>query len=488
MKVELAGYNVDAEIISELVKKSGWKKDNVTPETLSSSYARISRDPRDISKIRESARCETDKARRSNRRIIFGMGHSSVAEHAVFNMDIVNISRIAVEKIQDFRLASFTEKSQRYIKLKNDFVIPSEISGSGFDDEFKCIVKLQYHTYDFLRGMIKNMMLKEAGKNINKKREAFIEGRAREDARYVVSLATHSQFGMTVNARSLEQMICHFAADKLSEVRELGKKLYDVVKNRTPSLIKYVEPSPYILETNENLKSVSEAMCGYDLLEDKNDEAVKLIDFTEDADEKVCAAMLFDVSDMNMKCCVEKVKRMDDEEKFEIFSSVFKNREMWDKMTRHFELPVFTFELILSATNYAQMKRHRISTQIKKSYNPELGVTLPESIKKAGGEHKFKEVIEKTEEFYGKLMKTFPHVAPYILTNSHRRRILLTLNLRELYHLSSLREDEHAQWDISNTALQMRKLVQEKAPLSSIMMCGKSSFYERKKEILSSNS
>ncbi|MFO7735629.1 MAG: FAD-dependent thymidylate synthase [bacterium] len=488
MKVELAGYNFDAEIIRELVEKSGWNQDNITPETLSSSYARISRDPRDISKIRESARCKTDKARRSNRRIIFGMGHSSVAEHAVFNIDIMNISRIAVEKIQDFRFASFTEKSQRYIKLNNDFVIPSEISGSGFYDEFRSVIELQNNVYNSLCSMIKDMMLKEAGKNIHKEKKAFIEGRAREDSRYVLSLATHSQFGMTVNARSLEQMICYFAADRLSEVRELGKKLYDVVKSRAPSLIKYVEPSPYILEAHENLKSEAETICDSNIAGKESEKTVKLIDFTENADEKVCAALLFEVSGLNMECCMEKAFRMDDNEKFQLLASVFEHREMWDKMTRHFELPVFTFELILSATNYAQMKRHRISTQIKKSYNPELGVTLPESIKKAGGEHKFKEVIEKTEEFYGKLMKIFPHVASYVLTNAHRRRILLTLNLRELYHLSSLREDEHAQWDIRNTALQMRKLVQEKAPLSAIMMCGKSSFYERKKDILSSNS
>ncbi len=110
MKVLLSGYNFDADIINELKKKAGWEKDNVTPETLSAAYARISRDPRDIEELRKEAREEVDKSRKSNEAIIFGLGHSSVAEHAYFNFDIIGLSRLAVEQVQKFRMASFTEK------------------------------------------------------------------------------------------------------------------------------------------------------------------------------------------------------------------------------------------------------------------------------------------------------------------------------------------------------------------------------------------
>ena len=58
--------------------------DHFTPETLSAAYARISRNPAPIPELRDKARKEVDKARRSNQAIIFGLGHSSVAEHAVF--------------------------------------------------------------------------------------------------------------------------------------------------------------------------------------------------------------------------------------------------------------------------------------------------------------------------------------------------------------------------------------------------------------------
>ena len=76
------------------------KADNLTPETLSAAYARTSRDPRPINLLREESRFWISKARRSNRRIVFGMGHASIAEHAVFNIDIIGVSRLIAEYIQ----------------------------------------------------------------------------------------------------------------------------------------------------------------------------------------------------------------------------------------------------------------------------------------------------------------------------------------------------------------------------------------------------
>src|SRR5512136_943832 len=126
MKIVLAGYNVDSAVLDELRRNSPPRED-VTPETLSASYARISRDPRPADELRRAARAEVDKARRSNQTIIFKMGHHSVAEHAVFNLDVMGVSRLAIEEIEKFRLGSYTEKSQRYITLGSDFVVPEEI-------------------------------------------------------------------------------------------------------------------------------------------------------------------------------------------------------------------------------------------------------------------------------------------------------------------------------------------------------------------------
>ena len=146
MKIILAGYNLDYETIREFQELHP-EVQNLTPETISAAYARISRSPKPVDELREIARQEVEKARQSNRNIVFDMGHSSIAEHAVFNIDVIGVSRILVEEIEKFRLCSYTEKSQRYVLLKDDFVIPAEIRKAGLEDAFIGIVREQNRFY-----------------------------------------------------------------------------------------------------------------------------------------------------------------------------------------------------------------------------------------------------------------------------------------------------------------------------------------------------
>ncbi|MGE5855939.1 MAG: FAD-dependent thymidylate synthase, partial [Syntrophaceae bacterium] len=146
MKIILAGFNLDYETIQE-ARAVNPRAEQFTPETLSAAYARISRNPAPVNELRAAARREVEKARRSNQAIVFDMGHSSIAEHAVFNIDVLGVSRLLVEEIEKFRLCSYTEKSQRYVLLQDDFVIPREIRDAGLADRFTRTVKAQNEFY-----------------------------------------------------------------------------------------------------------------------------------------------------------------------------------------------------------------------------------------------------------------------------------------------------------------------------------------------------
>ena len=69
-----------------------------------------------------------------------------------------------------------------------------------------------------------------------------------------------------------------------------------------------------------------------------------------------------------------------------------------------------------------------------------------------------------------------PLGAPYILTNAHRRRALIRVNARELYHISRLREDSHAQWDINNISRAMSEAAKKVMPLSFALIGGKDKY------------
>jgi flavin-dependent thymidylate synthase len=486
MKVVLAGYNIDADIITELKEKTGWKDDNLTPETLSAAYARISRDPSDIGEIRKKARKETDKARKSNETIIFGLGHASVAEHAVFNFDITGISRLAVEEIQKYRLASFTEKSQRYIKLNGDCVVPPEIVGTHLENEFRELIEFQNSVYFKLYEVLKGHLFEKFSDKISTKSgKTIVEGWAKEDARYAVSLATHSQFGMTANARTLEHMLRRFRSSKLAEIRELAQKIYKAVNPLSPSIIKYTEPSIYDTHRDVLVKDTIEKFRDKIVVDSWDQVPVKLRNITKKPDTMLCAAILYNYNCGDMESCFKSASSFTKKMKKELIKSTLKNRECWDRVERSFEMVDFEYELVVSASNYAQLKRHRMSTQIVQDYDISLHYTVPPAIVETGMTPFFSEAMKRSEYMYDTLKRVYPSAKNYALTNGHRRRVLLKLNARELYHLVSLRDDEHAQWDIRETASDMKNLAEKQAPLTTMMLSGKSDFVSCRDKIFS---
>ncbi len=479
MKIILAGYNIDYDLICELKEKSAFKQD-LTPETISAAYARISRSPKQVDELRQIARAEVDKSRKSNNNIVFEMGHSSVAEHAVFNIDVIGVSRLLVEEIEKFRLCSFTEKSQRYVLFNNDFVIPEEIKQAGMTDLYVATVKMQndYYSqlYEQLRPYVfaQNKKLAENPANLS-----MLEGWAKEDARYAIALATETQLGMTINARSLELMLRRLAALPLAEAQEYSRNLYAATKDIAPSLIRYTQATDYDRLTRQNLQKQAERLAQkYSPLPETSDNSpdVKLVFATPDADLQVVASLLFSSSSLHYDKCWTQAKHMSMRDKKILFKSVFANMKLYDAVLRELESVDLQFELIVSASCFAQLKRHRMATIISQDYDPLLGVTIPAAVRKVGGLKNFTKVIKKTNEAYGKIQQKQPLAAAYVLTNAHRKRVLMKINARELYHLARLRADAHAQWDIRELSEKMLREARKVMPQTLMMACGKDSF------------
>ncbi len=483
MKVHLAGYNVDTEVLRELKDTAGDRSD-ITPEVISAAYARISRDPRPIEEIRREARMEVEKARKSNSAIIFRMGHHSVAEHAVFNLDIVGVSRLAMEEIEKFRLSSFTEKSQRYITLDSGFVVPDEIQSGKLKNEFVKTVKLQNEAYfRFFEVLKKHVFEKYSELAADEKNHNLLEGWAKEDARYITSLATESQVGQTVNARTLELMLRRFASGENSEIKALGRAIYREIAEVAPSIVLFHEANNRDQKTYPDLKALAsgmmEAVGPSGILND-----VELVEFTSDADAIIAASLLHTSTDLDYNACKACVKSFSRNKTMEIFKTSWKNMEFYDSMPREFEYANLTFNISLSAACFGQLKRHRMATLTSQPYDPSLGVTIPGSIKETGLEKEFREILAKTEETYAQIKKESSLAAPYVLTNAHKKRVLLRLNARELYHISRLREDSHSQWDIRNISGKMVQKAKEIMPMTFAFAGGKDRFQEIRRSAL----
>ncbi|MDP8212809.1 MAG: FAD-dependent thymidylate synthase [Candidatus Zapsychrus exili] len=483
MKVYLAGFNVDTAVLEELQKKAEPRED-VTPEVISAAYARISRDPRKINEIREAARGEVERSRKSNSTIIFKMGHHSVAEHAVFNLDVIGLSRFCMEDLEKFRLCSYTEKSQRYITLDNDYVVPKEIKDTNLESKFVDMIQKQNEAYFVLfEKLKKHVFEKHSDLALDSKNHSLLEGWAKEDARYITALATESQVGLTVNARNFELMLRRFASHPLAEVKQLGRQLYEKIEKVAPSIVLFHQENDRDSKTFSDLKEVANKIINDSGESTKQSKEVELVEYTKEGDLIVAASLLHVSTKQPYEKCKDIVRNLSREELEKIFKTAWGNMQFYDSMLREFEYVNLTFNVELSSACFGQLKRHRMSTITAQPYDIDLGITIPDRIKEIGADGYFKEIVERTNEVYKELKAQVPEVAPYILTNAHRKRVLIRVNARELYHISRLREDAHAQWDIQNVSCDMVAQAKEVMPLTFGLIGGKDKYNEIFKNI-----
>jgi len=498
------------EILKEVNKLIGYLVDHnegLTPEPLAAAYARTSRLPDAINELRRNARLDPDKAARSVETIAGVYGHSSVAEHIVANMDLINGSRFLMEFLERMRIAAYTEKSGRYQLFKDDFTRPKEIVEVGLLDEFEFLQREQIEFYhelferlfehqcDLHPDLVQIMNHSETSKDRLATRKK-LEGPATEDARYISSLSMETQVGITLNARQIEKAISRLSSSTLAENRQLATLMFDKVNAIMPSAIKHAGSTDFFKHTRPNLELMTDqyliehmSECGEvtDGIDRKGN--VTLLGYDSNTEDKILAAIMHSTqgatgmlpSTLSYPTLLDVVRRMNEEDKRHFFLNSFKHMNLHDATLREFEHASMKWELIVDASEFAQLKRHRMGTQTYHiNYDPSLGITIPESIIEIGMENKFREVAEgKTYDLYRKIEKRAGRLpSNYVLTNASRRRVIYDMNVREAYHFSRMREDGHAQWKIRETATVMGEILREKLPLACALLCGKDSFEE----------
>jgi len=450
MKVSLVGTNVELGPVREAL---GAECDDalLSPEPIAAAYARISRSPKTVADLRSEARENVERARKSNVKIVFEMGHASIAEHAVFNFDVEGVSRLALEQLEATRLASYTERSQRYVKIGRDFFMPPEIQeDASASAEFETVVSAMFDAY----GTLLNGLGDEQGAS------------AKEDARYVLPLCTAGQVGVTINARSLATTARRLKASPLAEVRDLGRALEEEGLRVAPSLIRHTTPGP--LDVVE--ESAGPALALARRVKTAAAASARLVSVSPDCPQRVldcvmsgeleCLAGAYGVAERRPRDdddggAGRELRPADGATRPRQVVKWFSAATEHDRAPRAFELVDLVFEIVCSASCFAQLKRHRMATIIAASYDPALPLVVPPSVSKAGLDRKLLAALCGAAALYNRLLEAGNPARAYLLSNAHCRRVLLKLNLRELYHFSRLRMDLHAQWEIRGLARRM---------------------------------
>jgi thymidylate synthase ThyX len=439
---------------------------DLSAETIAVAFAKTSRAPESFREI--AVELSDEKSAQFHEKWVVGYGHASVAEHAVLHLAFENVSRIAVETIESSRLASYTEKSTRYQKWGgDDFTVPPELVRHPLRDEFIETVKLLFSTYLGSLEPAKNLILSRSPHRENESDEAYdrrIRSQYVDSCRFILPAAANANLGMTANARVIEMVIRKMLSHPLAEVRQIGEKMKEVAKAETPTLVKYADANPYVMETAKELGMRNEKLpiTNYQL---PSSDWCTLIDYDKDGEKKVLAAALYRFKEMPFADALTYVKSLKKKERAELADTLLKRMSRYDTPLRELEYSTYTFDLVMDQGAYAEFKRHRMMTQTPQRLTTRLGYTIPLLVTESGFGSKYEAAMESAMKMYEKLYEFDPNVAQYIVPNGFNRRVLAQFNLREAFAFCQLRSASNAHFSIRRVAQKMYEEMARVHPL-----------------------
>ena len=443
---------------------------HLSPETIAVAFAKTSRAPESFREIAEGLSDESSA--KFHEKWVVGYGHASVAEHAILHVAIENVSRMAMEAIESNRLASYTEKSTRYQKWgPDDFTIPPELDGHPLRDEFVSTVRLLFSTYSGSLDPARNLIVTRTPHRDGETDAAWdrrVRSQYVDSCRFLLPAAALANVGVTANARVLENAVRKFLSHPLAEVRAIGERVKEVAKGEVPTLVKYAEVAPYLVETSAEFSKLvnRESGIGNRGLGD----FCQLVDYDHEGEKKILAAVLYRFDEMTYVDAFAHVKSLNKAERTQLAESLLGRLNRHDIPLRELEYCNYTFDLVMDQGAYAEFKRHRMMTQTPQLLTTRLGYDVPRLIDEAGYRSEYEAAMQQAAATYEKLAGWNPHVAQYIVPNGFRRRVLAQFNLRSAYHFCSLRSAANAHFSIRKIAERVSEEIQRVHPALSAFM------------------
>ncbi|MGL4731802.1 MAG: FAD-dependent thymidylate synthase [Clostridium sp.] len=228
------------------------------PEKVVASAAKLCYSPVGVDEILEGL----DDAKTSKFiEMLMSYGHFSPIEHISFTFAIEGVSRSLTHQLVRHRVASYSQQSQRYVKLKSfEYIIPPTIEKNEMakkifiesmerdQKDYDKLVEILYsEAYENKIDSYKNehnlTSSDEIDEKILKRIRSGCEKKAIEDARYVFPNACETKIIVTMNARELMHFFAHRCCNRAQwEIRNMADAMLKEARGVAPTIFKISGP------------------------------------------------------------------------------------------------------------------------------------------------------------------------------------------------------------------------------------------------------
>ena len=438
------------------------------------------------------------KAREFYDRVLIGYGDDSVAQLGGAHLACEEISNVAANLIEDARIGiAPLEKSTRYVRFDRKdargrylFVDEPAIASSPHAERYRALMTQLFDAYagqmePTLAHVERAMPLEtmefthpKSGEPVryraltgeadrqwaDRAYRATVRAHACDLLRGYLPMATKTNVGLFGVGQAFEHLLNKGYSSPLAEMRGLAEAMHRELAGLIPSFVKRAQPNPYWQRSAEAVQRSAGRMEPAALAPQPF--GATLVDYDPQAEEKVLASLLYPHAHQPLAALREQVGQWDQERRRRLLADALGGRRhRRDKPGRALEQAAYTFDLCCNIGSYRDLHRHRIVTKERQAFTVEHGYDMPAELAECGFDGAFARAMEAAAETHRLIAADYPLEAQYVVPFAYRVRWMMTVNLRELYHIAELRTMPQGHPDYRRLVQEMWRQVEAVHPL-----------------------
>jgi thymidylate synthase ThyX len=401
-------------------------------------------------------------------------GHNSLREGSVVHLAVERVSQLVTRFVQRERRCSFEESSTRYIPFTAEmhWRDPDVMAAGGdvaaaYDATLAETFGLYTTATERLLTHLQKVRPLQAGEKEGPwlrtlRAEAF------DAARYLLTPAISTKWGMVVDARTLAEVITELKSHALAEFRLVGERMQQEAEKALPTLLKHARPNAFAQALQQ---LVPQVVRDLGLGETKRHTGpatghTDLLAWDRDLDDRLLASLLFEHSQQPFAALLPRVKALTAGQRQELLAKVMAARGNHDAWPLAFEgAAPFEFETVLDFGAFRDIGRHRKGLQQQQLLTTAHGFAVPPLMQEAGLASDYTSTLERAAERQQRLAQRFPHAAGYVTPFAFLQRVRIVFDPRQVAYFIELRSGPEGHFSYRQVALDMLAHVRRVSPL-----------------------
>jgi thymidylate synthase ThyX len=427
-----------------------------------------------------------DRAEALYEKVFLEYGDDSVAQLGGVHLACEQSSNLLTKILERGRLASYLEQSTRYIaydaRLDGRFRYyrDPDICGSNLGTRYVGDMDRLFDTYsDVLTKMTEfhRVRFPKAPNDSDFAWRQAVRAKALDAARGILPAAAISNLGIYGSGQAYEQLLLRMRAHPLPEARQYADMMLEELRKVIPSFLVRVDRpdrggvwSQYLDDNRINTAAISrhlfadEPPAADDELASADQPSVTLVHAAPDGEDRVIAAILYEMLDLPEARIAARVQRLTTDEKRSVLMAYVGNRRnRRHRPGRAFEATDYRFDILADYGAFRDLQRHRLMTLDWQTLGPTHGYVLPDDVEDAGYAEDFDIAMERSAELHDALVDRFPDQAPYAVSLAYRIRFIMQMNARQAMHVLELRSQPQGHIAYRRVAQEMHRLIAEQA-------------------------